>query len=353
MSPRAQGRVVTFGETLGLLRAPKVGPLRSMPALELGFAGAESNVAIGLARLGHAVSWRGCVGDDELGRLVVGALRGEGVDVNARVVDDVPTALMLREHRTSDVTHVSYYRSGLAGSRLDGIDVEDLALRAGDLLHVTGITPALGAGPAAAVRRAVERARAVGARVSFDVNHRAALWSASAAAAPLRSLAASADILFAGPEELALVVGPGAGAGLGTAGGDESDTSALGSSAPSPAEPPFARADGWERAFCAAQALGPSEVVLKLGAAGATARDGMEAASARAPQVVAVDPIGAGDAFVAGYLSAVLDGLPLADRLRRACAVGAFAVTSHGDWESLPRRAELDLLDHGPGTTLR
>jgi 2-dehydro-3-deoxygluconokinase len=321
---------VTVGETLGLLRAPTVGPLRAMRSLDLGVAGAESNVAIGVSRLGHPASWHGCVGDDELGRLVVTALRGEGVDVNARVVDDLPTALMLREHRTSDVTHVSYYRGGLAGSQLDASDVENLALRPGDILHVTGIMPALGAGPLAAVRRAVERARAVGARVSFDVNHRAALWSASEASAPLRSLAASADILFAGPEELSLLVGPSAG---------------------SPA--PNGEPDDHERAIEAAQALGPSEVVLKLGAAGAKARAGVEGAMARPPKVVAVDPIGAGDAFVAGYLSGVLDSLPLADRLRRACAVGAFAVTAHGDWESLPRRDELALLDYEPGTTLR
>jgi 2-dehydro-3-deoxygluconokinase len=325
-------RVVTLGETLGLLSAPAIGPLRTMSELRLSFAGAESNVAIGLARLGHATTWAGCVGDDELGRLIVQTLRGEGVDVRARVVTDVPTALMLREQRTTTVTHVTYYRRGQAGSCLRADDADSLPLSAGDILHLTGITPALGDGPSAAAKRAIDRARAVGARVVFDVNHRAALWSDTTAAEALRALAARADVLLAGAEELALVLGEPLG---------------------SPTDEALLTGDAGGRLLRAAQQLGPSEVALKLGAAGARALDGKQEASRAAPRVVAIDPVGAGDAFAAGYLSGLLLELPLEQRLARACTLGAFAVTTAGDWEGLPRPEELDLLAHRPGTTLR
>ena len=112
------GRVVTLGETLGLVAAADVGPLRIGAAARLSFAGAESNVTIGLARLGHAVTWIGRVGDDDIGLLISTQLRAERVE--ARVVVDVAasTALMARHRRTADRTAVTYWRAGSAGSRL-------------------------------------------------------------------------------------------------------------------------------------------------------------------------------------------------------------------------------------------
>lgn len=310
---------MTLGETLALLQAPRIGPLRRMSSLDLGIAGAESNVAVGISRLGHGATWMGCVGDDELGRLIIERLRGEDVDVQARVIRSSPTALMLREHRTQAVTRVAYYRDGLAGSQLGTEDADALTLGKGDILHITGITPALGRRPAEAVMRAAERARRFGARISFDVNYRGALWTSSAAAGPLSRLARLADVLFASEDELELIAPSGAG----------------------------------RDSLHAAREMGPKEVVLKMGASGARALGGGEDLTMKPPRVVVVDPVGAGDAFVAGYLSGILDGLPLAGRLERANALGAFAVTAPGDWESLPRRSELDLLESPAGTTLR
>lgn len=311
--------LVTLGESLALLRAPSLGPLRSVTELKLGVAGAESNVAIAMRRLGHDASWAGCVGDDELGRLVTATLRGEELDVRARIVPGAQTALMLRERRTEDVTRVAYYRTGSAGSRLSEEDLDALPLAAADVLHVTGITAALGPVPFEALKLAMRRAHDAGVLVSFDVNYRALLWSRSAAAGPVRELASLAEIIFAGEDELALMLGD----------------------------------EGGEDPLTAAQQLGPRQVVLKLGAAGARALCGGEVWVARAPRVTAVDPVGAGDAFVAGYLSAAIEGLSPAERLRRACSVGAFAVATPGDWEGLPFRAELDLLDLPTGSTLR
>lgn len=318
------GEVVTFGETMAAMRSG--GPLRLGGTLGLSVAGAESNVAIGLARLGHGVAWAGRVGDDELGALVLRTLRAENVDVRNAVTDPSrPTGLILFERRTGDVTRVQYYRSGSAGGALEPADLLAVlapaptaaGARKQAILHITGITPALGPAAADATASGAERARDAGRLVSFDVNYRSRLWSVERARAALRPLARSADIVFGSEQELALLT------------------------ASPPAGPPA------DTRAVADELLGrgAAAVVLKRGIHGATVytADGVTSAPARA--VRAVDVIGAGDAFVAGYLSGVLDGLGTDGRLRRAAAVSAFAVGSAGDWEGLPTRAELSLLD--------
>lgn len=312
--------VVTIGETMAALRTD--GPLRLGGIAQWSVAGAESTVAIGLARLGHSVRWIGRVGADEPGALVLRTLRAENVDTTlARVDAGAPTGLILFEARIADVTRVCYYRTGSAGSRLAAADL-DGGLPAGTrIVHLTGITPALGAGPAEAVRAAVAAAREVGARVSLDVNHRSRLWSRASAAQALRPLIGMVDILIASDDELALV----SPAGL----------------------------TSQDDRVAALLAAGVEEVVLTRGAAGARAVTTGGAAAAAARKVPVVDPVGAGDAFVAGYLSGALDGLPVQDRLQRGVTTAGFAVATRGDWEGLPTRDELALLDASPGTTLR
>ncbi|MFF4456869.1 sugar kinase [Streptomyces goshikiensis] len=309
--------LVTLGETMAVLAADRPGPLASGTSLRLGFAGAEATVAIGVSRLGHAASWTGRVGADSAGTMILDGLRGEAVDVTrARVDDTAPTGLMLRERRTPDHTRVTYYRRGLAGARLAPEDIDPELVTRARVLHVTGITPALGDGPRAAVRRAVDLARAAGVTVSLDLNYRARLWTREEAAAELTHLVTRADVVFAGPDEASLIVA-------------EAEPAAMARSL---------------------LALGPREAVLKLGAGGAVAvTHGVESVQDIVP-VTLVDPIGAGDAFVAGYLAGLLDGTGLPDRLLLAATCGAFAVAAPGDWEGLPRRAELDLL-HGADVT--
>jgi len=149
--------LVTLGETMALFASDRVGPLRYAATMRVGIAGAESNVAIGVRRLGHPAAWIGRVGSDELGHLVLGRLRGERVDVEAAVVDqDAPTGLMVKEHRTADLTRVVYYRRDSAGSRLQPGDLDEARIRAARVLHLTGITPALSATARAAVHAAAE-----------------------------------------------------------------------------------------------------------------------------------------------------------------------------------------------------
>ncbi|MFE0460339.1 sugar kinase [Kitasatospora sp. NPDC058965] len=313
--------VVTVGETMAALRA--TGAIRLGAPMELSVAGAESNVAIGLARLGHAVGWAGRVGDDEFGQLVLRTLRAERVDVSHARIDREarPTGLLTREDRVGDLVRVLYHRAGSAGSALRAEDVRQALVPGLRVLHLTGITPALGRTAADAVRAAAERARELGATVCFDVNYRARLWSPEQARAALRPLAGHADLLVASADELHLVA----------------------------ADP------GHDEATAVASLLaeGRREVVITRGGDGASVTGVHGTVHAAARPVPVRDVVGAGDAFVAGYLSGLLDGLTPADRLHRATTTAAFAVATRGDWEGLPTRADLPLLDRPAGTTLR
>src|SRR5450756_2518542 len=156
--------VVTLGETMVSLRTGA--PLRLGGTLSMTMAGAESNVAIGLTRLGHAVRWGGRVGADEVGAYILRTLRAESVAVDTVVVDvERPTGLMLAERRVADVSRVSYYRAGSAGSALSAADAAACLADAPRILHLTGITPALSASAAQAVTEAVRLARRAGAFV--------------------------------------------------------------------------------------------------------------------------------------------------------------------------------------------
>ncbi|MFG1656471.1 sugar kinase [Micromonospora chersina] len=312
--------LLTFGEALVSLRS--TGPLTAGGALTPNLAGAEANVAIGLARLGHRAAFAGRVSDDELGAFLLRQLRAEGVDVTHVVRDpERPAGLMFLERRTADLTRVLYQRAGSAGSAL-GVDDLRPALAAGArVLHLTGITPALSDRAREAAAWAAETAARAGTLVCLDVNHRAKLWSRDDARAVLTPLAGHASVVVASADELDLVGAPGA----------DEETLAAG-----------------------LLARGVSTVLVKLGGDGARAYTAEGRRDAAALPVTAVDTVGAGDAFTAGYLSGHLDGLDLAGRLRRAVTLGAFAVAGHGDWETLPRRDELSLLDSPqPGDTLR
>ncbi len=315
--------VIAVGEPLIALLAVGPAPLADVEAFSRHVAGAEANVAVGLARLRHRALYVGRVGDDGFGRAIVRRLRGEGVDVSGVVVDEERrTGLLIRERRALGPSEVLYYRAGSAGSALGPADIEAVtaAFIGAQWLHVTGITPALSDSAHEAVLRAIELARASHVRVSFDVNLRRRLWSDEQAATRLHPIAVGADLVFGDAGELAIV------AGL----------------APSP--------DGLH----AARALrtgGSGSVIIKRGADGATLVG--EGAPVDAPAVAAarvVDTVGAGDAFCAGYLAALLDGLDAAAALRWGNACAAAALSVEGDLIGLPTRVELERLIGEAGT---
>lgn len=310
--------VLTLGETMAALRAS--GPVQLGGQLDLSVAGAEFNVAVGLSRLAHSVAWVGAVGDDEFGALILRTLRAEGVRTDySRVAAGERTGIVMFEPRISGITRVWYRRDGSAGASLGPAEVERaMASATPRIVHLTGITPALGESPRQAVDAAVAAASNQGCLVSLDVNYRKNLWSAHEAKAVLSGVLPHVDVLFASDEEFALL----------THG--------------------HANPMGYLRDDC-----GIREVVLKHGVGGSTVHgpDGVHHEAALT--VDAVDTVGAGDAFAAGYLSGLLDGVSIPERVRRGTAAGAFAVSTEGDWEGAPSRADLELLSLSAGEALR
>ncbi|MFJ6281686.1 sugar kinase [Pseudarthrobacter oxydans] len=303
--------LVTIGETMALLTAQHPGPLAHVSSMGLGIGGSESNVAIGVQRLGGTAVWCGRTGADSLGQLVRREIRAEGVTVRSIEDPSAPTGLMLKERRTMATQKVSYYRAGSAGSRLTPEDLDSSLISGAAVLHVSGITPALSATAATTIREAIDIARSQGVTVSFDLNYRANLWTAADARRSYQELIPLTDIVFAGDEEAALAVGP----------------------AHEPTELARRLAE-----------LGPSQAIIKLGSKGAVASIEEEIYRQPAVAIEPVDTVGAGDAFVAGYLAELMAGKAPADRLELAAKTGAFACLAYGDWEGLPTRPELALL---------
>lgn len=313
-----QVTILTLGESLGVCTTRTGDPLLTARSGRLGIAGAESTVAVGLSRLGHQVSWLGVVGEDTIGRRIVRELRAEGVGVGAvRTSQDAATAFMLRERRTAERTRIIYYRAGSAGSQLSGADVDRaFELYRPTLVHLSGITPALGELAEGAFRRAVERALGSGAEVSLDINLRTTLPNSERLPGLLDEVLPDVDLLFVGDDEMHAVT-------------DEHEPHAV-----------------------AVELLrrGAGEVVVKRGAAGAIAANRNGSADMSARLVTVVDIVGAGDCFVAGYLAAHVEQRPLRERLEWGVTCAAFGVASDGDWEGLPNRAELLNFEATEGT---
>ncbi|GAA1686609.1 sugar kinase [Microbacterium lacus] len=304
------GGLLTLGETMALLRPTAPLALEHANELAIGVGGAESNVAIGVARLGLPSAWIGRVGDDALGRRVLRELRGESVEVHARVEVAAPTGLMIKEP-VAQVTRVRYHRYGSAGSMISPEDVDEGMVRLAGVVHVTGITPAISSSAAEAVDRLIDLAHAFRVPVSFDVNHRSFLWRDRDPSPVYRRLAAKATIVFAGVEEAELLVGEGSPADL-------------------------------SRRL---SQLGPGQAIVKLGSRGCVSYIDGNFAEVPAIGVTVVDTVGAGDAFVAGYLTGFLEGRSAAERVDLAVRCGAFACLGPGDWESSPHRSQLELLN--------
>jgi len=298
--------VITAGETMVLGVPPRPGRLRHAGSLELKIGGAESNLAIALSRLGLSAGWTSYLGDDEPGQLVLDHIRAEGVDTSrVRRIEGYPTGLYLREQVGTDV-RVYYYRRGSAASTMRRKAFDPGYLGGAKFVHLTGITPALSEDCRAFVLWAAREARASGARVSFDVNYRSKLWGAEEAREFAEEILPDVYLLLAGDEEAKALWGRG----------DEALVREL-------------------------SGRGPEEVVLKKGNTGSLALVGGEVLEHHAFTVAEVDPVGAGDAFAAGYLAGHLWELPVEERLRAANAMGALSVATLGDYEGLPDKNEL------------
>lgn len=313
--------MVTLGESMVLFTPNLSGPLRYATQFDRTVGGAETNVAIGLARLGHSTGWISRLGNDEFGKLLLSFVRGEGVETSRVTFDpSAPTAIYFKERREEGESRVFYYRKGSAASRITPGDLDRAYIASARLLHLTGITPALSESAQATLREAMQIAREEGVAISFDPNIRLKLWDTETARRTLLELIQGVDLLFPGREEAELLLGPG-----------------------SPEEH-------------AGQflAMGVKQVILKLGAEGCliATPTGMERVAGY-PVGRVVDPIGAGDGFAAGYLAGWLKGWEPTRCAQLANACGAMATQVRGDIEGLPTLEEAEAFMNGRGVLTR
>ncbi|MGP6178310.1 sugar kinase [Microbacterium sp. A196] len=303
--------VVTVGESLGVFGTLEAGRLGSGREFVFRVAGAESNFAIAVQRLGLKAQWVSVLGNDDVGQAIRRELRAEGVAVKAAIDLEAATASMIKVHRSVHSMTATYFRSNsaFATATRERFDVDDV--RRARCLHFSGISIAVSPGATEAIDAAIDEAREGGAMVSMDVNHRRAIWSDDeTAGVHLRAFASRCDVLFASPEEAALIVGPGT---------PEQQAEALND-------------------------LGIETVAIKLGSQGALCRQDGRVEFRPALDVTVVDAVGAGDAFAGGFIAAYLRDADIGTALEYGNTVAAFAITARGDWENLPTPDEFDLI---------
>ena len=303
--------VITFGETMVIFNPETQGPLRYVGTFTKSIGGAESNVAIALARLGHQVGWFSKLGEDEFGRYIKSTVMGEEVDVSrVKTHDKAPTGILFKERFSTVNPHVFYYRQGSAASKFLVEDVDVDYIKKAKILHVTGISLAISKEMREATFYAVKEAKKAGVKISFDPNIRLKLWSKEEAKEEILKMVQLTDYLFPGEEEAALLLG-------------EEDPEAI----------------------CSAfQAMGVSVVALKLGKEGCYVQG--ETKGSFVPGFLVphpIDTVGAGDGFAAGFLSAVLQGRSLVEAGKKANAVGAMATLVKGDMEGFPYESQVEV----------
>lgn len=304
-----QPEVVTFGETMVLFEPIQKAPLEFVHQFEKHIGGAESNVSIGLSRLGHSVGWFSKLGNDPFGRYVNNFIRGEGVDVSQCVfTDDANTGLLFKEKKAVEKVNVFYYRNGSAASLLTPEEINEEYIANARILHITGITAALSNTCESSIFRAIEIAKKNNVRVVLDPNIRLKLWTKEKAKKVLGRIVDQVDVILPGLDEGKLMTGETTPEGIAR----ELNKS------------------------------GGKRVIVKLGSDGAyyhSDSESMYATGFKVKQVV--DPVGAGDGFAAGIISGMLHEESVEEILNRANAMGAIAVGFHGDVEGLPREEEL------------
>ncbi|MEW2299888.1 sugar kinase [Streptomyces sp. NPDC006655] len=327
--------VVALGESMVALLPGRPGRLADVPSFDRAIGGAESNVACALAAAGHTVRWVSRVGADGFGDHLLATVASHGVDVSRVGRDPVrPTGVYFRTaaDRATDAHEVAYYRAGSAASAMSVETVDPAAVRAGRVLHLSGITAALSEGCVGLLRDLTAPAEGR-PLVSFDVNYRPSLWTGPDGVEVLLELARRADLVFVGadeaeqawgvtggpaavrellPEPGVLVVKEGAKGATAFQRGDAGGTPPAPASVPTPA---------------AAPAPAPAPGTFEP-----------------APTVDVVASVGAGDAFAAGFLSGTLRGLPVRRSLRLGHLFAAATLTSPADLAPPPDRDTTDRL---------
>lgn len=303
--------VATFGEMMQLLVADRPGPLEAVPTFHKRTAGAETNFAIGMARLGLRVGWASRLGTDSMGRYLLAEMRRERVDCSRVVCDPTQRTGFQYKGRVTDGSDppVEYHRKGSAASQMTPADIDIAWLLSARHLHATGVFPAISSTALATARASLDIMRSAGRTISFDPNLRPTLWATpELMRQEINALAFQADWVLPGLEEGRFLTGH---------------------------ETPEAIAGFYLE-------HGAKLVAIKLGPQGAYYASGQGRGYVPGfPVREVVDTVGAGDGFAVGVVSALLEGRSLAEAVRRGAWIGARAVQVLGDTEGLPTRAQL------------
>ncbi|HHQ6557162.1 TPA: sugar kinase [Serratia fonticola] len=312
MSTQNSLDVVTLGEAMAMFVAAQTGDLAEVESFTKRIAGAELNVAIGLARLGLNVGWVSRIGNDSFGRFTLQQLAKEGVNAQRVTVDGrYPTGFQLKSKNTDGTDpSVEYFRKGSAASHLSTADFDRDYFAGARHLHLSGVAAALSAESLELCHFAAAEMRAQGKTISFDPNLRPVLWSSrELMIEQLNKLACAADWVLPGLKEGQILTGQSTSEGI---------------------------ADFYlER--------GVQAVIIKTGPEGAWFKTaaGDQAAVPAVKVTNVVDTVGAGDGFAVGTLSALLEGKTLLQAVQRGNKIGSLAIQAIGDSEGLPTRAAL------------
>lgn len=311
--------ILTFGEAMAMFVASSPGQLATIDHFQRRIAGADTNVAIGLARLGFHVGWLSRVGHDSFGDFIRQTLEKEGLDCRHLHTDtEHSTGLLFKERALGGADpKVEYFRRGSAASFLSPLDAEAVDFDALRHVHATGIPPALSPSARELAHYTLQKARASGASISFDPNLRPSLWANEAdMRETLNALAALSDWVLPGLTEGQLLTGQ---------------------------KTPYDVAGYYLD-------HGASAVIIKLGPEGSYYRgtlggtdEQVTVPGYRVAEVV--DTVGAGDGFAVGVISALLDGRSAQQAAQRGNLIGAQAVQVIGDMEGLPTRERLNELE--------
>lgn len=306
------GKVILFGEPMALLIADTVGPLEEVKHFTRAMSGAEINVGIGLLRLGHEVSFTTRLGDDPFGHYIKNTLEEKGIEMDYVTFDNIFRTGIQLKSKVNDGSnpHAPYYRKESAASKISSKEIDLINFKNVNLLHITGIPPALSKSSREATYRLIERAKENNVFITFDPNLRPALWeNKEVMIKVINDLASKVDIVLPGIEECEILAGT----------------------------------NNLEEAAKFYLNNGAKVVIIKNGSNGAYVNDGYKSFSVDGFKVdKVIDTVGAGDGFAVGVISSYLEGLSLLEMVKRGNAIGAIQVKHISDNEGLPTREELE-----------
>lgn len=311
--------VLTIGETMVIFQSNQIGSLENVTSMSPKIGGAESNFAIGLARLGESVEWISQLGNDSFGSLILKRVRGEGVFNNHVVFSDKgPTGLLFKEQITPEKMNVYYYRKHSAASHMTKDILNNVSFENLKFLHVTGITPALSDSCYELTMKAIQLAKEQGAKIIFDPNIRFKLWSKEKAFRVLNEISALSNYVLIGEEEAFFLTN---------------------------LKEPLEMCKKLDKNH-------DKVIVLKCGSGGSYVFDGQLYHVPSFPVKTVVDPVGAGDAFAAGFTHGLLQDRDIINCAKIGNAMGALVIQQFGDIEGLPTKDVLyEFLENGSETS--